>query len=145
MSKVTCTGSCKESVLHNSGGRYTDGGRTVVHHPNAICHYLEKNKVCTICTPISADTTTDWEKEWLDKFTNGLPTIVTQNGVTSLHPDFCEALKTFLTHRDTALWEAIEGLKEPAPHIDSNYFEPVLIRNTALSLAQALIPNGREV
>lgn len=34
------------------------------------------------------------EEKWISLFTSGLPTIVTEKGITTLHPDFTKALTT---------------------------------------------------
>lgn len=51
--KVSECPSCLESVPQEiaiNGGKYTESGRTVIHHPRGICHYVSDN-TCSFCAP----------------------------------------------------------------------------------------------
>ena len=49
--KNQCKGSCEELIpkeIAEKGGKYTESGRTVIHHPKAMCHYIS-NLPCPNC------------------------------------------------------------------------------------------------
>lgn len=46
-----CKGSCGELVpksIADHGGSYTESVRTVIHHPDTICHHIS-NLPCKLC------------------------------------------------------------------------------------------------
>lgn len=97
-------------------------------------------------------TTTDWEKEFDRHFLGSLddcehtPDEI-KAGTWSI---YAYAVKAFIRKRDTALWEAIEGLKKDESDHSLHLSDSCTgchnaSDNELLSDAQALIPNGKEV